>query len=455
MKLLWREMRQNIKGSILSDGFLILQFSVFFWIAIQIIGYYVDLNSHSWVQTIKGDYQYYTLALNDAESSMASMRQVQEDPLYLSNAREVLSQVRAQKSFQYIIATREQSYKVAVEDLERHFKGQSYQDYLAGSLYPGYYGRSAALLPPEPEELFGTQVISMSFTSLDWNAVQHYHLQADKGRVFEETDFFIEEDTRTFPVMLGAAYEPYFQVGDTFSFFFTEEYTARVIGFLKEDSMIITEESREQDSYPTRMDYDIILPIFELRAEPSGDSFESFLRENDTRALLGILVMEADASGSESLNAQKKINEIYRANNLFTVVPVSTSDSIYLFQNETQYTVAMITALVAATAFFNVFSLCLSLSNKIERNLKRYGIELMNGQQMFRIVLAFLMEIIWIIGMAAVAVMIVCWETFYYNPKYFMAVLIPAVVFLTASGGILSRKLTGVNIEAIIRRRDG
>lgn len=76
MKLLWREMRQNIKGSILSDGFLILQFSVFFWIAIQIIGYYVDLNSHSWVQTIKGDYQYYTLALNDAESSMASMRQV-------------------------------------------------------------------------------------------------------------------------------------------------------------------------------------------------------------------------------------------------------------------------------------------------------------------------------------------------------------------------------------------
>lgn len=455
MKLLWREIQQNMKDSLLFDLLILLQFTVFFWIATQIIGYYIDLNAHPWVQTVKGDYQYYSLALNDAESSFQTMNRAKEDPGYLANAQEALEEVRDREDFTYLAATKEQIYKVSVPDLKKHFNRTSYQDFLAGSLYPGYYEKEMTLPPPEKENLFGTEVISMSFTCMDWNAVKHYHLKASEGRLFEKDDFTIKAETREFPVMLGAAYRPFFEVGDTFSFFYTAEYTARVIGFLEEDSMIITEESQEQDSYPSSLDYDIVFPLTDVEGEIQSEDYQEFMKENYTRALLGILVLGRDASGSESLSAQKEINEIYRAHQLFTVIPVSASDSIYLFQSETRDTVAVITAMVIATGLFNIFSLCLCLVNKIRRNLKRYGIELMNGQKLSRIIYAFMTEIGLMIGGGAVGVIAVRWETFYYNPKYFLAVLFPALLFGGISAAVLIKKLSGVNIETIIRRREG
>lgn len=59
-------------------------------------------------------------------------------------------------------------------------------------------------------------------------------------------------------------------------------------------------------------------------------------------------------------------------------------------------------ALLFVMAVFGVISLCISLISKLNQNMERYGIELLNGQSIGRIVRSYVREIAVVMLAAAV-----------------------------------------------------
>ena len=96
----------------------------------------------------------------------------------------------------------------------------------------------------------------------------------------------------------------------------------------------------------------------------------------------------------------------------------------------------------------------MSIIAKLNRNLKRYGIELMNGQSAGMILAAFLLEILLVI---AAAMMFTVWkfmDLIQLNPVFLLVILALALFSVLIVSAIFIRKLLKVDIEEIIRSEE-
>lgn len=447
-----------IKGSmndILSNAVISIQFALFFWIFVQLVGYYVDLGNNSWIQTCKGDYTYLTMGLNDAESSFEKMCQIEEDPLYHTHVKKALKKIREQKKFSYMAYTKDWVLRLDMDTVEARFGTDNYNDFLSGSLYPGYYDTIQVLPKPEPQELSGINQIQLSFCSLDYNAMKHYNLKVQEGKLFDESDYCVSKDTREFPVLLGASYAPYFSVGDTIPIYIADSVcTGKVIGILEENTRIISDMTREETAYPTVLDYDIVLPFMNFESLPEDVNLKNFAIENDTRQLLGILVMHGEAGSFEKVEVQKIVNDIYREEGLFTVLASDTTQGVYLFQNETRQSMMILTTLTIVVLSFNLFSLCISLINKINRKMRRYGIQLMNGCTIGQIFRSYLLEIFFVTLIGFIIAVFLQRDIVLVHLKNVYVMGIIWSVLLMLSSSIIWKKLSKVDMEMLMRRKE-
>lgn len=442
-------------GNVTLDVVIGLQFAIFFWLFIQIAGYYVDLNSDSWIQVCKGNYSYFTIFLNSAESSNEKYLQLEDDPLYHVHVQNALKRVREQEEFSYMSYAKDWVIYMDMETIEKHFGEDNYDDFLRGSLYPGYYDIAPAVLKPQPQELDGVNQIQMSFCSMDYNAVKHYNLKTAQGEMFAASDYSVSQITTEFPVVLGAAYAPYFSVGDEFTMYvYGKPCLGKIIGILEEDTKIISDLTEEENSYPTVLDYDIIFPFMNFEEIPQDEDLKSFAFENDFRQLLGILVMEGKADAFEKVELQKIVNDIYREEDLFTVTTMAATQGVYLFQNETRQAMAVLTTLICVVLSFNLFSLCISLINKIDRKMRRYSIQLMNGCTMAKIFRGYFWEILCVTLCGFLIAVGIQRELVLYNLKYIYVMCGIWLILLLLSGSIVWKKLSTVNMEMLMRRKE-
>lgn len=445
----------NRGNSILADCIISVQFAIFFWIFVQLIGYYVDLGNDSWVQTCKGNYSYLTMGLGEGESSFDRMVQLEETPFYHKHAQNALKKVRSQKDFSYMSYTKDWVLRLDMDTIEEHFGKEDYSDFLSGSLYPGFYDTVQVIPKPEPQELDGVNQLQFSFCSMDYNAVKHYNLRVQEGELFGESDFSVSKEATEFPVILGAAYAPYFSVGDTFSIYGSAAvYTGKVIGILQENTRIITDLTKEENAYPTVLDYDIILPFMNFEDFPEEEKLQAFVKENDTRQLLGIAVTEGEMKNSTKLEVQKLINEIYREEGLFTVIACDTTLGVALFQNETRQSVMILTVLIIVVLGFNIFSLCISLINKINSKMRRYSIELMNGCTVNQIFRTYFIEIFLVTVTGFAVAVFLHRYTVLIHLKYLYVMGAIWISLLALSSVVVWRKLSTADMEMLMRRKE-
>ena len=96
----------------------------------------------------------------------------------------------------------------------------------------------------------------------------------------------------------------------------------------------------------------------------------------------------------------------------------------------------------------------MSIIAKLNRNLKRYGTEIMNGQSVGMILAAFLLEILLVI---AAAMMFTVWkfmDLIQLNLVFLCVILALALVSVLIVSAIFIRKLLKVDIEEIIRSEE-
>ena len=446
MKNILKDLFYNFTSSSLLNVVLLLQFAIFFWVFCQVVTYYININTEPWVQNAKNDFQYYKLYQSWVGPDIG------DDPFFIDNTKNALGEIKDQPEFIFMSINIDDGAWLSTKMLKNHFLDNSYDDFLFTSLYPGYFAETGRL-KPLAEEIDGEEKIEVKLCRMEMNAVTHYIGQADGGRLFEEKDYHFNLHSEKVPVMMGAAYKPYFQIGDAFDLRITKRLKATVIGFLPENILYIADNTTEHMGYDAyTLDYHIILPYFDVEGIAMTSEERGFLQQNYYNYLMGTLLLPKDATDSQAMDIQKRVNEIYTRNSLYTVSTMNATRGIFLFQRETRQAVNIIFSLLIIMAGFNVFSLCLSLLNKINKNMQRYAIELMNGQSPHNIAIAFVLEILTIILFAAAIAAYFIWNLIRLNIQFLWLLLFIAGILLFPCVLIVLNKLRVIDTETLMRR---
>ena len=105
-------------------------------------------------------------------------------------------------------------------------------------------------------------------------------------------------------------------------------------------------------------------------------------------------------------------------------------------------------------AVLAISGICMSMIVKLNRNLHRYGIEIMNGQSVYTILTAFLLEMILVMG---AGLLLNIWQ--FMNLIHSNLMFLVVLLFLAGTAALIVstvfiRKLRKVDIEKIIRSEE-
>ncbi len=461
MRNVWEELKHNLSGSVLVTLVLIAQFAVFFWQGTLIASYFADTSTESLSLSVQGDYAYYQLAyaIGSEETASAFASQF-TDPNFISNAAKAYGELHEDPDLHFITFNGVNA-AVNFDEIRERFTEPEIRElhHDAGSL-------SGSRMEAEtvPLENLITPVQNGEWTSgfapqiyrLDQAAAEHFRLRVSEGRMLEEQDYQFRWDQGSIPVLVGSAYASGFKPGDRIGAdLYGIPYQFQVIGILEENTGIITDKYFSERGVPLSLDHAILMPYFNIEESPRNSKEEFLARANYDEAFMGgIVVLDAEAPRSELLRIEKKICDVFLRNGLYPVTTAASPYGVSLFKTESQKTMQILVGASVLMGVMSISGICISVTAKLNRNLHRYGIEIMNGQSTGTILAAFLLEILLIIAAAMGLAVWQFMDMIRYNLVFLWMILGFGLLAAAVTSLVFIRKLRTVDIEEIIRREE-
>ena len=461
MRNVWEELKHNLSGSVLVTLVLIAQFAVFFWQGTLIASYFADTSTESLSLSVQGDYAYYHLAysINNEEEEEALWGQ-SSDPNFVSNAAETYRKVHEDPDLHYM-AFGTSNLFVSFDDMNERFTLRELMNLHTNSDENLYHQTDAETVPLES---LTVPVQNGEWTSgfppqiyrLDQAAAEHFRLRVSEGRMLEEQDYQFRWDQGSIPVLVGSAYASGFKPGDRIGAdLYGIPYQFQVIGILEENTGIITDKYFSERGVPLSLDHAILMPYFTIEESPRNSKEEFLARANYDEAFIGgIVVLDAEAPRSELLRIEKKICDVFLRNGLYPVTTAASPYGVSLFKIESQKTMQILVGASVLMGVMSISGICISVTAKLNRNLQRYGIEMMNGQSTGTILAAFLLEILLIIAAAMGLAVWQFMDMIRYNLVFLWMILGFGLLAAAVTSLVFIRKLRTVDIEEIIRREE-
>ena len=461
MRNVWEELKHNLSGSVLVTLVLIAQFAVFFWQGTLIASYFADTSTESLSLSVQGDYAYYHLAysINNEEEEEALWGQ-SSDPNFVSNAAETYRKVHEDPDLHYM-AFGTSNLFVSFDDMNERFTLRELMNLHTNSDENLYHQTDAETVPLES---LTVPVQNGEWTSgfppqiyrLDQAAAEHFRLRVSEGRMLEEQDYQFRWDQGSIPVLVGSAYASGFKPGDRIGAdLYGIPYQFQVIGILEENTGIITDKYFSERGVPLSLDHAILMPYFTIEESPRNSKEEFLARANYDEAFIGgIVVLDAEAPRSELLRIEKKICDVFLRNGLYPVTTAASPYGVSLFKIESQKTMQILVGASVLMGVMSISGICISVTAKLNRNLQRYGIEIMNGQSTGTILAAFLLEILLIIAAAMGLAVWQFMDMIRYNLVFLWMILGFGLLAAAVTSLVFIRKLRTVDIEEIIRREE-
>ncbi|HJA33520.1 MAG TPA: hypothetical protein H9794_04560 [Candidatus Mediterraneibacter merdigallinarum] len=457
---LFDELRYNIKNSVFVNVILIIQFILFFWQSTMILSYFLDMPLYEFPWNIPGDTTYYSLTYSFSnEEGKEAMRTQGSNPDYISNQAKVYAELHENPDLHFMTFSNMVAISVEYETLRENFTDQELLDFFCDSEYPGQY--NPADTPPETltAPSYIEEVITRYETKIcrmDQQAMEHFKFQIEEGRLLEEEDFDFTWGQKIIPVLVGSAYGSGFDIGDRLAAdMYGTGVELEVVGILKADTVIYTDEIYTLSAEPYSLDYAIILPFFYITDPPENED-QRFLAEAnyDEAFQSGMIAVDKDTPTSEVRRIEKELNQIFVKNGLYAVSTDVSTYGLDIFRTESQETLEILLGASVLVGALTISGICMSIITKLNRNLKRYGTEIMNGQSVGTILAAFLLEILLVI---AAAMMFTVWkfmDLIQLNPVFLLVILALALFSVLIVSAIFIRKLLKVDIEEIIRSEE-
>lgn len=460
MRNVWEELKHNLSGGVLVTLVLIAQFAVFFWQGTLIASYFADTSTESLSLSVQGDYAYYQLdyAIGSEETASAFASQF-TDPNFISNAAKAYGELHEDPDLHFITFNGVAA-AVNFDEIRERFTEPEIRElhHDAGSL-------SGSRMEAEtvPLENLITPVQNGEWTSgfapqiyrLDQAAAEHFQLRVSEGRMLEKQDYQFRWDQGSIPILVGSAYASGFKPGDRIrADLYGIPYQFQVIGILEKNTGIITDKYFSEMGVPLSLDHAMIVPYLYIQDIPENEDQEFFTSSNYEEGLQGMVVLDAEAPRSELLRIEKKICGVFLRNGLYPITTSASPYGVLLFKTESQKTMQILVGASVLMGVMSISGICISVTAKLNRNLHRYGIEIMNGQSTGTILAAFLLEILLII---AAAMGLAAWQfmdMIRYNLVFLWMILGFGLLAAAVTSLVFIRKLRTVDIEEIIRREE-
>ena len=459
MKNIVEELWHNLKSGVFVNLILIVLFTLFFWQGTAISSYFVDIPMGS-SGSRQADGLYYQLSYhymgdNSREDFNATLQQL-DDPDSISALDRIYRDLHEKLGNKYFNIN-STDLKLDYGELSQRFEDSELLDFLSQSEYPGYYDQSETeLMDVMATYAIGNiaSVFSGQGLRMDENAMERFGLKASEGSLFRKEDFVFQKGKKEIPVLLGNAFSGKYHPGETLNGYLFGDFQLRIVGILEENTTVLTDTVRNYETNgPKQLDHSVIAPYFYMGA-PETEEEQTFAINNYQEGINGTIVLPLDVSRSEINRTAKQVSSIFNQNGLQPQMISGTSYGVVLFQQESEQTMRIFLGASAVMAVLAVSGICMSMIAKLNRNLQRYGIEMMNGQSTGTILAAFLLEMALVIG---AGLLLTVWQ-FMPQIRNHMGFFLVTLALAGFSAAVVSlvfiRKLRAVDIEEIIRREE-
>ena len=458
MKNIVEELWHNLKSGVFVNLILIVLFTLFFWQGTAISSYFVDIPiGSSGSRQADGLYyqlSYYYMSDNSREEN-AILKQL-DDPDSIPGLDRIYRELHEELGEKYFNINYA-DLKLDYEELSQRFEDSELLDFLSQSEYPGYYDQSETeLMDVMATYAIGNiaSVFSGQGLRMDENAMERFGLKASEGSLFRKEDFVFQKGQKEIPVLLGNAFSGKYHPGETLNGYLFGEFQLRIVGILEENTTVLTERLQNYETNePEQLDHSVIAPYFYMGAPGTAEE-QTFAINNYQEGINGTIVLPLDASRSEINRTAKQVSSIFNQNGLQPQMITGPSYGVVLFQQESEQTMRIFLGASAVMAVLAVSGICMSMIAKLNRNLHRYGIEIMNGQSTGTILAAFLLEILLIIAAAMGLAVWQFMDMIRYNLVFLWMILGFGLLAAAVTSLIFIRKLRTVDIEEIIRREE-
>ncbi len=148
---------------------------------------------------------------------------------------------------------------------------------------------------------------------------------------------------------------------------------------------------------------------------------------------------------------EKELCEIFTKNGIYPVTVSGSTYGVRVFKTESRETMRILLGASALMGALSISGICMSVIAKLNRNLHRYGIELMNGQSPGPIMGAFLTEIFFVIAAAMAFNIWKYTDLMRWNLMFLWVILGMAFLSVLIVAAVFTWKLRKIDIEEIIR----
>lgn len=454
--MIFREMVRSFRRSLWVNLLMTVQMSICFFLVITMTTYYFDVGNSEEYNTVWHirDREWYRMRMEiDASSTEITELAFAPDGLYrISN---LYRELDTADNFDIASFRKDQSLYLEESFLDEKLGAGNYDQMIDAQGLPleDCYNE----LPDGDGVYHGVAVKSVQISR---SAYELFGLRTELGEGLTEENTTLADSSRPLPLIFGNDYKGAVEVGERLRIYMPTRicentyFDAYAAGILEKGSEMPTDlgEAEGMVNLDTQIIFPTGLNLLEIPEEKQERA--KFASTIYTDALeYSSLSPAAGADYQTAVRAANEISQQYGVSLFFTSVGFGAE--VLLQESQTAVTLLLIlTVTMAAFTLFCLISGCLA---RIQRNLETYAICLLNGSGIAGIVLpGFLECTILLLPPLAVNFMVLrpkMAQTANFAP-FLMILAMAGAVFLI-SAGLTAWKIGGIDIEELMRRKDG
>lgn len=363
MRRIIKEVIWNFKQSFISNIILIFQLSICFWLICMICNSFFDMGFKEYYKEyIKDGKIYYQL-------SFSSPPLINSDARSLENAKEFINELRNQDDFIYTKYNAEQNVIINRDEMEK--RGVEDKD-INQFIY---------------SELYDFSSINLASYQMDRLGFEYFNFKMYDGRSFSDDDYILESELDKLPIILGYNYKDIFNIGEKIKYIYAGKVMeGEVIGILEKNSAIFND-----NKYSMPLDNRIILPLadFKYIAKDGEEQFNQSIVYSD------MLSANIIASiNSSNVDITRKIYDLCNRYDFMKYDPsiTASTNGLDMFKGESEQAVKIMFIMLVVMTTFCIFTFIINMHNKIEKNMRRYLIQILQGASIKHIMVTYLLE---------------------------------------------------------------
>ena len=279
-------------------------------------------------------------------------------------------------------------------------------------------------------------------------ACKYFELNVIKGRTFRQDDFV--DNGNVLPVLMGADYIDVFGVGDRFSMIYHEkEFEIEIIGFLQENSLIYY-----NGDYEFYLDQYIILPFINFNA-PETELDESFQKIVYFCMINGYILTEIGNSFTSDM--MMELEAISEKTGFYNYVFLGSNPNIQQYRgliNILNQNYSLIISLLVLSFCINMVTIGLQLYMMQKKRLSAMAVHYLNGATLQELIKQLAVEMLLIIGLAALAGWTVLVWLRIVNVVVMLIIFMIAVVLMAGISLLSIYKLKRAELMLLLNQED-